>query len=303
MIDVLTGMRVFVCVVESGSFSGAAEKLDLSRGMTSRYLAQIESHLGVRLLNRTTRKLSMTAVGQDYYQRAVQVLGLVDEAQLAASSEVIKPQGTLRINAPLSFSTHHLGEAITTYLQRFPDIKVDLSLADREVNLVEEGFDLALRISRRIDPALIARPITQVRVIACASPAYIKEHGFPESPEELQQHNCLTYAHSSSSGEWHFQQNGQQCSVPIKGNMHGNNGDMLCSAAVAGLGIVLQPTFLLYKLLQTGQLVRVLPDWEAHSLHLYAVYSNRQFLPLKLRSFIDFLVGHFGENPVWDAEL
>lgn len=303
MIDVLTGMRVFVTVVETGSFSGAAEKLEFSRGMTSRYIAQIESHLGVRLLNRTTRKLSMTGVGQDYYQRAVQVLGLVEEAEVAALSEARNPRGTLRINAPLSFSAHHLGGAITAYLQRYPDVKVDLSLVDREVNLVDEGFDLALRISSRIDPVLIARPVTRVRVIACASPAYIREYGCPEIPEDLLQHNCLTYSHARTPGEWHFQRDGEQRSVLVKGNLHGNNGDMLCNAAVAGLGVVLQPTFLMYKLLQSGKLVRVLPAWEAAVIHLFAVYASRQFLPLKLRSFIDFLVDYLGENPYWDEGL
>lgn len=303
MIDVLTGMRVFVTVVDTGSFSGAAEKLELSRGMTSRHVAQIEAHLGVRLLNRTTRKLSMTGVGQDYYQRAVQVLGLVEEAEVAATSEAVKPRGTLRINAPLSFSAHHLGGAITAYLQRYPDVKVDLALVDREVNLVDEGFDLALRISSRIDPALIARPITRVRVIACASPAYVRENGFPEVPDELQRHNCLTYAHARTPGEWHFQRDGQQHSVSVRGNLHGNNGDMLCNAAVAGLGIVLQPTFLVHELLKSGQLVRVLPMWETEVIHLFAVYASRQFLPLKLRSFIDFLVEYLGEKPYWDKGL
>ena len=188
-------------------------------------------------------------------------------------------------------------------MQRFPDVKVDLSLVDREVNLVDEGFDLALRISSRIDPALIARPITRVRVVACASAAYVRDNGFPEVPEDLRRHNCLTYAHAQTSGEWHFQQDGQQRSVSVKGNLHGNNGDMLCNAAVAGLGIVLQPTFLVHELLKSGQLVRVLPAWEAEVIHLFAVYSSRQFLPLKLRSFIDFLVEYLGDNPYWDEGL
>lgn len=300
MTDVLAGMRVFVAVVDTGSFAGAAEKLDLSRGMTSRYVAQVEAHLGVRLLNRTTRKLSLTGVGQDYYQRAVQVLGLVEEAETAATSETAQPRGTLRINAPLSFSTLHLGGAVTEYLKRFPDVQVDLSLVDREVKLVEEGFDLALRISSDIDPTLIARPLAPVRVVACASAQYLDTHGMPEHPQDLARHNCLRYTNARTSDEWHFRRDKEHCQVAVQGNLQGNNGDVLCSAAVAGLGVVLQPTFMVYQLLNTGSLIRVLEGWEPESRTLNAVYANRRFLPLKTRSFIDFLVEYFAGKPYWD---
>jgi len=300
MTDVLAGMRVFVAVVDSGSFAAAAQKLDLSRGMTSRYVAQVESHLGVRLLNRTTRKLSLTGVGQDYYQRAVQVLGLVEEAEMAATSETVQPRGMLRINAPLSFSTRHLGAAVNGYLQRHPDVQLDLSLVDREVNLVEEGFDLALRISDEIDPSLIARPLTRIRVVACASAHYLDTHGVPERPKDLAQHNCLLYTHARFSVEWPFRQGAERCQVAVRGNLQGNNGDVLCNAAVAGLGVVLQPTFMVYELLSQGALIRILPGWEPEPLTLNAVYADRRFLPLKTRSFIDYLVEYFAGEPYWD---
>ncbi|MGQ7847660.1 LysR family transcriptional regulator [Granulosicoccus sp. 3-233] len=303
MTDVLTGMRVFVTVVDTGSFAAAAEKLDLSRGMTSRYVAQMESHLGVRLLNRTTRKLSLTGVGQDYYQRAVQVLGLVEEAETAATSETAQPRGTLRINAPLSFSALHLGHAITEYLQRFQDVQVELSLVDREVKLVEEGFDLALRIANEVDPMLIARPLAPVRVVACASARYLETHGMPEHPRDLARHNCLRYTNTRNSDEWHFHRGPEQCQVAVQGNLQGNNGDVLCNAAVAGLGVVLQPTFMVYQLLNSGALLRVLDGWEPEHPTLNAVYANRRFLPLKTRSFIDFLVEYFAGKPYWDEGL
>lgn len=293
-------MRVFTAVVDLGSFAKAAEKLDLSRGMTSRYVAQVEAHLGIRLLNRTTRRLSLTEAGNDYYQRASQVLAMVEEAERAAMQKAVEPRGTLRINIPVTFGARHLGEAIHAYLTRFPQVKIDMTLNDRVVDLVEEGFDLAVRITRRIDPSLVARPLTRARMVACASPGYIKKHGAPKSPVELAQHNCLSYAYSD---DWHFTGRGQDHIVKVTGNLLGNNGDIICNAAAAGLGVIVQPTFLVHELLRTKKLVRILEGWELDVLTIYAVYPNRQFLPLKVRSFIDFLVERFGPNPYWDKDI
>ena len=302
-IDVLAGMRVFTTVVDLGSFAKAAEKLDLSRGMTSRYVAQVESHLGVRLLNRTTRRLSITEAGNDYYQRATQVLAMAEDAERAASREAVEPRGTLRVNTSVAFGARHLGEAINAYLRRYAKVKVDMTLNDRMVDLVEEGFDLAVRIAGRIDPGLVARPITRARIVACASPDYLKTHGMPKSPSDLARHNCLTYAYAGLQNEWHFTRRGRDYKVQVAGNLHGNNGAILCSAAAAGLGVILQPTFLAYEALRTKRLVRILDGWQADELTIYAVYPNRQFLPLKVRSFIDFLVERFGPNPYWDKDI
>jgi len=303
-VDVLTGMRVFAAVVDAGSFAGAAEKLDLSRGMTSRYVAQIEAHLGVRLLNRTTRRQSLTEAGEDYYQRATQVLGLVEEAEHSAGKGSAEPRGTLRVNAPVAFGIRHLGPAIGAWLRRHPQVKADLSLNDRFVDLVEEGFDVAVRIASRIDPGLVARPITRARLLACAAPAYLKEHGTPKSPAELARHNCLTYAYAGHQGEWRFTRRGRDQVVKVSGNAHGNNGDILCSAAAEGLGVVVQPSFLVYELLRAKKLVRILEGWEAGGeFTVYAVYPSRQFLAPKVRSFIDFLVERFGHDPYWDKGL
>ena len=301
-IDIVTGMRVFTAVVDAGSFAGAADKLDLSRGMATRYVAQLEAHLGVRLLNRTTRKLSLTEAGSDYCQRATQVLAMVEEAETSVAQEALVPRGTLRVTSSQAFGVRHLGWAITEYLQRYPGIQVDVTLNDRVVDLVEEGFDLAIRVATRIDPGLVARKLTRARVVACASPGYLKKHGAPKSPEELAGHNCLAYAYSSLQNEWHFRRKGVVRKVRVSGNLRGNNGDILSTAAIEGLGVILHPTFLVYEALRERKLVRILPDWEIDDLTVFAVYPNRKFLPPKVRSFIDFLAARFGPEPYWDFD-
>jgi DNA-binding transcriptional LysR family regulator len=301
-IDIVAGMRVFTAVVDAGSFAGAADKLDLSRGMATRYVAQLEAHLGVRLLNRTTRKLSLTEAGSDYYQRATQVLAMVEEAETSVAQEASVPRGTLRVTSSVAFGVRHLGWAITEYLQHYPDVQVDVTLNDRVVDLVEEGFDLGIRVATRIDPGLIARKLTRARIVACASPGYLKQHGTPKSPGELTGHNCLTYAYWSLQNDWRFKRKGLERTVRISGNLRGNNGDILVKAAIEGLGVILHPTFLVYEALRDKKLVRILSDWEADDLTVFAVYPNRKFLPPKVRSFIDFLAERFGPEPYWDSD-
>lgn len=301
--DVLTGMRVFTTVVDAGSFAGAADRLELSRGMTSRYVAQVEAHLGVRLLNRTTRRLSLTEAGQDYYQRAAQVLAMVEDAERAATRGAAEPRGNLRINTSVAFGARHLGPAISAYLRRYPQVKADLTLNDRVVDLVEEGYDIAVRIAQQIDPGLVARPITRARMVACAAPAYLKEHGTPRSPGDLARHNCLTYANTAHQYDWRFRRRGREHAVTVAGNFRGNNGDIICAAAADGLGVVLQPTFLVYELLRTKRLLRILEDYEPDAFTIFAVYPSRQYLTPKVRTFIDFLVERFGDNPYWDQAI
>jgi len=299
-LNVLAGMRVFAAVVEAGSFAGAADKLTLSRGMATRYVAQLEAALGARLLNRTTRHLSLTEAGSEYYQRAVQVLGLVEEAGASVAEGAAAPRGTLRVSAPVSFGARHLGRAITTYLRRHPEVEIDLTLNDRAVDLVEEGFDLAIRIGRRIDDSLIARKITRARMALCAAPAYLKAHGTPRAPADLARHNCISYAYAAR-GDWRFRRGTEERSVRVTGNMRGNNGDVLMEAAIAGLGVIRQPTFLAHEALRRKQLVRLLPRWEIEEMSVYAVYPNRKHLPPKVRSFIDHLCESLGPEPYWDG--
>jgi len=301
-IDIVAGMRVFSAVVDAGSFAGAADKLDLSRGMATRYVAQLEAHLGVRLLNRTTRKLSLTEAGSDYYQRASQILAMVEEAETSAAQEASVPRGTMRVTSSVAFGARHLGRAITEYLQRYPGVNIDLTLNDRVVDLVEEGFDLAIRVAARIDPGLVARRLTRIRIAACAAPAYLKKFGTPKSPEQLSGHNCLTYAYSNAQSDWRFRRNRVEKTVGVSGNLQGNNGDILVNAAIEGLGVILQPNFLVFEALRQKRLVRILPQWQADELAVYAVYPHRKFLPPKVRSFIDFLAERFGPEPYWDLD-
>ena len=300
-VDIAVCMRVFTAVVEAGSFAGAAVKLDLSRAMTTRYLAQLEAHLGVRLLNRTTRKLSLTEAGGDYCQRAIDVLALIDEAGRAAAQEAALPRGTLRVASSIGFGVGHLDRAVAAYLQLYPDVEVDLTLNERKVDLVEEGFDLAIRIATQIDPGLVARRLARVRTVVCAAPAYLRKHGTPKSPSDLAQHNCLTFAHASFQNEWRFRRGDEQQVVRIAGNLRSSSGAIAVGAAMAGLGVILEPAFLPYEALRRKQLVRILADWATPEFSLFAVYPSRRFLPPKVRSFIDFLVQRFAAEPYWDV--
>ena len=300
-IDIVAGMRVFTAVVEADSFAGAADKLDLSRGMTTRYVAQLEVHLGVRLLNRTTRKLSLTEAGGDYYQRATQIIALIEDAQGSVTHEASVPRGTLRVTTPAVFGTRHLDRAIAAYLKRCPGVEVELSLSERMVDLVDEGFDLAVRIAKEIAPGLIARRLTAVHLVACASPAYLKKHGTPKTPEDLANHNCLCYAPSPYRNDWRFRRKGVERTVRVAGNLRSNNGDVLMNAAIEGLGLIYEPDFISYQALRQKRLIPVLPDWQHDEFSLFAVYPNRKFLPPKVRTFIDFLAERFGPAPYWDV--
>jgi DNA-binding transcriptional LysR family regulator len=288
-------------VVDAGSFAGAADKLDLSRGMTSRYVAQIEAHLGVRLLNRTTRRLSLTGPGADYHQRCAQILALLDEAESSAAQDAAVPRGILRVTSPSIFAIGHLDRAISEYVRRYPGVQVDLSLNEHIVDLVEEGFDLAVRIARKIDPGLIARPLTRARMVPAASPAYLKANGAPRSPEDLAAHNCLFFAHSPYGNEWRFRRRGAQRVVRVSGNLRANDGRPLVNAAIEGLGVILEPAFLVHEALRQKRLVRILPDWDTDEILVFLVWANRKFLPPKVRTFIDFLVERFGPDPDWES--
>jgi len=300
-IDIVAAMRVFTSVVEAESFAGAAKKLDLSRGMATRYVAQLEAHLGVRLLNRTTRRLSLTEAGSDYFQRATQVLAMIEEAETSAAQNASVPRGTLRVTSSVIFGARHLGAAVSDYLKRHPQMQVELSLNERVADLVDEGFDLAIRVSAQVDPGLVARRITRMRLLACAAPAYLETHGTPQQPEDLARHNCLVYAHRIHLGGWHFERDGEERTVAVSGTLRSNNGNALVSAAIDGLGVVVEPSFLVYEALREGKLVQLLPEWRCAEGWVFAVYPNRKFLAPKVRSFIDFLVERFGPEPYWDS--
>ena len=301
--NILMGMQVFTKVVELKSFAKAADKLDMSRGMASRYVSQVEEHLGVRLINRTTRHLSLTEAGSAYYEKAMQVLALVAETEHMAENDVAAPRGTLRITSSQAFGGSLLGEVMSAYLKENPEVKIRSFLCERMVDLVDEGYDLALRVADTLPPGLIARPFTTIRMVVCAAPEYLQRHGTPSHPHELTSHNTLNFADSEIDKEWTFKKDGESVGVKLQGNFFANNGNILCNAAVGGLGIVYQPTFLVHEHLRSGRLVRLFDDWQTDEMKAYIVYPNRKFLLPKVRTFIDFIVDYFGDEPYWDRGI
>ena len=299
--DKLTAMQVFVRVVEAGSFVKAAGQLEISTTAASRLVADLEAHLGTRLLQRTTRRLSLTAAGSAYFDRCQQIVGAVDEAETLVGLEAQRPFGTLRVSGPVVFGTLHLAPVLAAYSARYPEVRVDIVLADRIVDLVDEGFDVAIRIAGRLADTLVARRLATVRIAACASPEYLRRHGTPHAPSDLVHHNCLLYSISERPGEWIFEGPQGSTTVKVTGSLRSNNGDLLRSAALEGVGIVMQPTFNVGDDLRQGKLVRVLPRYCQPDLAAYAVYPTRRHLPAKVRSFVDFLAEAFSDPPPWDA--
>ncbi|MDY7116832.1 LysR family transcriptional regulator [Halomonas sp. SSL-5] len=300
--DRLDAMRAFVTVVAEGSFTQAAERLALSPQLVSKHVSQLEAHLGVRLLNRTTRRLHLTEAGATYRQRAEQVLVEVDDMENALGELQGQARGRLRISAPVSFALRHLAPLINDFQQAHPAVDIDLQLNDRKVDIVEEGFDIALRIGRLKSSSLIARRIAPVRLVLCASPDYLKAHGTPGQPEDLTGHRFLRYRYMEESQEpllkWLSRSDGG--GGREGGELTSNNGDVLVEAAMGGAGIALQPTFLTGDAIRQGRLAIVLPEHEPEPLGLYAVYAHRQLLASKVRHFVDFLEGYFGDPPYWD---
>ncbi|MFA2534617.1 MULTISPECIES: LysR family transcriptional regulator [Pseudomonas] len=300
--DRLQAMRVFVTVVDLGSQSAAADHLDLSRPVVSRYLAELEDWVGARLMHRTTRKLSLTAAGTEILPRCQQMLELSMDMQAAVSEPDDVPRGLLRISASTSFGQAQLADAMAAYVERYPGVSIDLQMLDRAVNLVDERIDLAIRASNDLDPNLIARRLTICRSVICASPAYLREHPTPQRVEELSQHNCLTHSYFGKS-LWHFEQDGEQVSVPVQGNISANDASTLLRATMAGAGVAMLPTYQAWVYIHSGELVRLLPQAEPRQMPMYAVYASRKHMPVALRSMLDFLVLRFPEEPEWDKGL
>jgi DNA-binding transcriptional LysR family regulator len=299
--DTLTSMKVFATVVEAGSFAAAAERLGLSRAMVSKHMAHLEGHLGTRLLNRTTRRLSLTESGTAYLERCQPILKDLEEAELAATELTSVPRGTLRLTAPLVFGVLHIAPLIADYLAIHPEAKLDFTLDDRNIDLVNEGYDLAIRIGNLAETGLIARRFARDSLVVCGSPDYFRRHGTPQVPEDLSRHKCLSYTYEESVNEWRFSGPDGEHIVHVNGNVRANNGDLLRVAALGGAGITMQPRFLVGADLRAGRLQAVLTQYESRELGIYAVYPSRRYLSAKVRSFIDFLVERFGPTPDWGA--
>ncbi|HEX3498477.1 MAG TPA: LysR family transcriptional regulator [Stellaceae bacterium] len=298
--DRVTGLSVFAKVVESSSFAAAARHFGLSPAMVSKHIRALEERLGARLLNRTTRRVSPTEIGRVFYERATRILADIDDAEQEASALQATPRGLLRVNGPLSFGTRQLAPAIADYLAACPGVEIDVTLNDRVADLVEEGFDLAIRIARLADSSLIARRIAPCLIVACAAPSYLAKHGAPQRPADLGAHNCLGYSYAALRNEWRFTGPEGVESVRVAGRLNANNGDLLRLAALRGEGIILQPSFIVGDDLAAGSLAPILPGYAPDELVIQAVYPHSRHLSVKVRSFVEFLVARFGQRPEWD---
>lgn len=293
--DRLAALEAFARVAETGSFSAAARALNLSKSLISRQVSALEAELGARLISRTTRSLTLTEAGRGYYEQVVRILAQMEEADLSVSQLQATPRGKLRVNAPMSFSLLRLAPALPDFLALFPEIDVDLVMNDRRVDLMEEGFDLAIRIGRLADSSLVARKLSPMQRFIVASPAYLAKRGTPKIPADLRHHDCLCYSNADTIDEWRFcEPDGRAMSVEVKGRVRANNGDLLRVAALKGLGFVDLPNFLVSGDIESGALVPVLQDFIRQDGGVYAVYPHARYLPPKIRVFIDFLAERWG---------
>jgi DNA-binding transcriptional LysR family regulator len=295
-------MQVFLKVAALGSFSAAARALAMSQTMVTKHVVAIEERLGARLFQRTTRKVSLTEAGLRYREAAERILAEVEEADAEAAAAVTEPRGILRLNAPLSFGFREIAPAIVDFARLYPSLTVDIGLNDRVINLVEEGWDLAIRIGQLRDSSLVARKLAPIRTVLCASPAYLKARGTPRKVADLATHNCLGYTLPSAAAaeRWHFGTDGS-VGVAVSGNLRANNGDAIRTAALAGQGIAYQPTFLFGDDLRSGRLVPIELDQPRFEFAAaYAVYAPDRRVPAKIRRFVDFLAERWKGIPPWD---
>lgn len=302
--DNLSEMSIFAKVVEAKSFSAAARNLGISKSAVSKQVTRLEQALGARLLNRTTRNLSLTEIGATVYEHCARMVVESESAVMAAQQLSAEPRGTLKLSASVTFGKLHIAPAILEFLGKYPDITVQMVLTDRFVDLAEEGFDLVIRLTEKPGLNLVARKIAPIRYVVCGSPAYFERMGMPQTPQDLCKHNCLFYAYQSFQDRWSFEGPDGQVSVRIKGNFQVNNSEVIRDALLGGLGVGLVSTLTVGQDLKTGALQQVLTDYRplgGFGSNAYAVYlPNRQLAP-KVRAFVDFLVERLGPKPYWDV--
>lgn len=294
-------IEAFVTIIDAGSFRRAADRLHIGKPLVSRRLAQLEQALGVQLLQRTTRNLSLTGRGREFYARAVQILGDLEEAEQAVIDDDAALRGMIRIAAPLSFGVRHLSDALNRFLERHPGLELDLDLNDREVNLVEEGFDMAVRIGDLQDSSLLVRRLGAARFVTCANKTYLDARGTPAHPRELGQHVGLHYSNLGVQQAWRFR---DPSGKPIDGTpqirLRANNGDALRHAAISGLGIMRSPTFICSQDIVAGRLIRILQDFRHPAVGIHAVFPPGRLIPRRVRALVEYLARQFGDQPEWD---
>lgn len=296
----LAALEAFVIVVDSGSFTAAAGELGVSKSHVSKLVSGLEDLLGVRLLHRTTRRLSLTDVGRAFYERCARALEEITDAQQAVTEASDTPRGTLRVSVPLSFGTRYIAPLVSEFVARYPHLKVEMDFSDRRVHLIDEGFDLVVRIGALEDSSLIARRIAPTRMHLVASPGYVQAHGVPMAPRDLKDHDCILYALSASGPSWAFTgPDGERTAVRVSGRVTMNNGDGIVAAAAAGLGIARLPDFLVADALADGRVVPLLRDHIESDAAVWAVYPHTRHLATRVRRFVDFLVERLGDDCPW----
>ncbi|TFW05888.1 LysR family transcriptional regulator [Oxalobacteraceae bacterium OM1] len=293
--DRLQTLRVFVNVVEHGGFARAGLVMNMANAVVSRHIADLESHLGARLLNRTTRRLSLTETGQIYLDKARQILEMFDEADAVAGADAKQARGTLRIFAPTSFGQAQLSRILPEYMKSQPNVKVEVTLSDRAVDIVQHGYDVGIFTDfQKFDSSMVVRQLAVTEVVLCASPDYIRRHGVPKSPDDLVNHVCLNLAFEELRHGWTFRPDGKgQYKVPITSKLTSNDGDLLRECALAGVGVLLRTSFSVNDDLTSGRLVRLLPNHHLRKLNVVMAYPSRRQVPAKLRSFVDFMAARF----------
>jgi len=296
----LLEMECFVRVVDAGSISAAADRMDMAKSAVSRRLGELESRLGVQLLNRTTRRLSLTSAGSDFYEHCNAILAEVADAEGNVSTADATLKGRLRVAAPLSFGLEHVGPVITDFMQAHPELMVELDFNDRQADLVAEGYDLGIRIAKLSDSSLIARKLTAIRHVICASPDYWEDHGRPDHPDDLKQHVALRYTLAAQRSWRYMAPDGSRGSVTIPAQTSANNGTFLSRAAAQGVGIIRMPVFIVYRLIESGELEPVLLNYRWGDLYAWAVYPKTRHVPYRVRALIDQLARSFSETPYWE---
>ncbi|MGK9165215.1 LysR family transcriptional regulator [Inquilinus limosus] len=299
--DMPGAMIVFAQVVDSRSFSAAAARLGLSKSAVSKQIAKLEDRLGARLLNRTTRTLSPTDAGQDFYERCLRVAREVEEAERAITHLSAEPRGVLRLNAPASFGREYVAPLVPEMLARWPELRVEAIFEDRFVDVVAEGFDLVIRITRLQDSSLVARRLAPCRRLVCAAPAYLERHGVPRVPADLTRHDCVLYSYATDQNEWEFVgPDGRVETVRVDGRLRANSAEVTLAALLAGAGVALSPDFIVGPDIAAGRLVPLLTDYENPFGAIYAVWPHNRNLAPKVRAVVDFLVERFAREPIWE---
>ena len=298
--DRLDAMKLFMRVAETGSFSGVAQRMDVARSVVTRQIAGLEAHLGTKLIARSTRRLSLTSAGAAYLEKCREILNLIEEAETGLAEDRLSPRGNIRVSLPISLGLNQLTPILAAFTNTYPEVTIDLDFSDRKANLIEEGLDLAVRITRQLEANEVARKLSRCAILAVASADYLRQHGRPRHPEELySQHQCFGYT-LGQRGQWSFLVDGEERAFPVKSRVQANNGDALLEFAAAGLGVSLAPTFMAHRAIAAGKVEAILTDFPLPELGIYAVFPGNRYVPHRVRVLVDFLAERIGTPPFWE---